>query len=266
MRYKGDKKTAQIIEEARTRGERFYFTGLPCIRGHVAKRYIAGGTCVECMRGSENRLATEAPPTKFRSEKQKRIRQLIAEAREKGEHHYFTGDPCKYGHTAPRLISTGNCVACGPMRDKRFRESRPDYVSSTRVKVRNAKNAKLRRIKDRTKARAASRRNYWDHVEKRRKSTAQWRRSNPGASNAQRAARKAVKLRSTPKWASKKAINAIYREAAQRSKADGVSYHVDHVVPLRHRLVCGLHCEANLQILTAKENLTKHNSWWPDMP
>lgn len=38
-------------------------------------------------------------------------------------------------------------------------------------------------------------------------------------------------------------------------------HHVDHEIPLSHPLVCGLHCLANLQYLTAEENLAKGNSF-----
>lgn len=33
---------------AKSNGLKFYFTGKPCSRGHVADRYVSGGTCVEC--------------------------------------------------------------------------------------------------------------------------------------------------------------------------------------------------------------------------
>jgi 5-methylcytosine-specific restriction endonuclease McrA len=39
---------------------------------------------------------------------------------------------------------------------------------------------------------------------------------------------------------------------------------VDHVIPLRHPLVCGLHAIANLQYLTGPDNLKKGNKWEPD--
>jgi hypothetical protein len=35
---------------------------------------------------------------------------------------------------------------------------------------------------------------------------------------------------------------------------------------LRSELVCGLHCEANLQIISAFDNQSKRNYRWPDMP
>ena len=35
-------------EVAEASGERFYFTGKPCKRGHIDKRYVSSGTCVTC--------------------------------------------------------------------------------------------------------------------------------------------------------------------------------------------------------------------------
>lgn len=54
-------------------------------------------------------------------------------------------------------------------------------------------------------------------------------------------------------WADLEKISEIY------SRAKELGMHVDHIIPLKHELVCGLHNEFNLQLLTPEENLAKRN-------
>lgn len=74
--------------------------------------------------------------------------------------------------------------------------------------------------------------------------------------------REAKRMQAMPKWANREVMNAIYREARRLEKADGVKRHVDHVIPLVHPMVSGLHCEFNLRIISASENMAKKNSFY----
>lgn len=85
-----------------------------------------------------------------------------------------------------------------------------------------------------------------------------WKANNPGTLRAQKAKRRAAKLQATPAWANSAAIVSIYEDAA-RLRSAGHDVHVDHIIPLINDLVCGLHVEHNLQILSAKENCSKSN-------
>lgn len=95
---------------------------------------------------------------------------------------------------------------------------------------------------------------YIAKAEKRRKThAAEIRRLN--------IARKHGIRQATPKWADMAAMNEIYAQAKRLENQDGVKRHVDHEIPLKGRLVCGLHVQNNLCILTADENMRKHNAF-----
>jgi hypothetical protein len=72
------------------------------------------------------------------------------------------------------------------------------------------------------------------------------------------AKRRADRLKATPPWFDAHKALAIYKQADRMRKA-GFDVHVDHVLPLRGRAVCGLHVHTNLRIIKAAENLAKGN-------
>jgi hypothetical protein len=94
----------------------------------------------------------------------------------------------------------------------------------------------------------------------------EWSKNNPEylAFNCRKY--QASKKNAIPKWADMKKIRYIYKESRRLSLETGIQHHVDHIVPITSDIVCGLHCEANLQILTFNENVKKGNHYWEDMP
>lgn len=128
---------------------------------------------------------------------------------------------------------------------------------------------------------ARYRQNYRKHAEKRKAAAAAWRKANPerfkemrrayAAKNSHKLAahvmqRCASKLKATPAWRNKFFIEEAYDLARRRTKAFGYKWHVDHIVPLKSKIVCGLHVENNLQVIPAFDNVSKGNRVWPNMP
>ena len=127
------------------------------------------------------------------------------------------------------------------------------------------------------KYREARRAAYRQDPSKQKTLSRKWQVANKAKVNAYCAYRDAAKLEATPQWANKEKIEEFYFAADFLSMVTGEWYHVDHVVPLLgpimksgpyqgERLVRGLHCEANLEVIPGKENVSKKNLYWPDMP
>lgn len=93
-----------------------------------------------------------------------------------------------------------------------------------------------------------------------------YKKTHPELVNATNARRRASKLQAAPVWANRKYIKLWYRFAQMETTRTGKPCDVDHIVPLRNKIVCGLHCEDNMQILFAHDNNTKRNFHWPNMP
>jgi hypothetical protein len=72
------------------------------------------------------------------------------------------------------------------------------------------------------------------------------------------------RILATPVWADFDEIRKVYAQAERLSIATGVLHNVDHVIPLNHPRVCGLHVAANLRAIPAKPNMSKSNHWCPE--
>lgn len=89
-----------------------------------------------------------------------------------------------------------------------------------------------------------------------------WRQNNRDKVNAHKAKRRAAKLQATPPWLNKEdlvAIQQLYTIANQLTELNGAVHHVDHIIPLQGKTVCGLHVLWNLRVLEGTENMSKSN-------
>lgn len=81
--------------------------------------------------------------------------------------------------------------------------------------------------------------------------------------NAHASARRALQIQACPKWVRSADIISIYHQCRQATESTSIPHHVDHIVPLKSKYVCGLHVPWNLRVITAEENLQKSNKFKP---
>ena len=90
-----------------------------------------------------------------------------------------------------------------------------------------------------------------------------WNKANAGVKLALDRRYKLAKMQRTPPWLdvvdhAEMEFTYVWSDALRKC---GIDYHVDHIVPLQGKMVSGLHMPSNLQVISAKMNLSKNNRW-----
>lgn len=159
-----------------------------------------------------------------------------------------------------------HCKPCGSLRAAEWHKANAEKTREATRKYQEANreliNARQRaaRAGDPGASRAAVKK--WQTLNKQAYDAARkrWADENPGKCRAQEARRRAAKLRATPPWFDPTKVTEVY-ELAREFRDAGLDVHVDHVVPLRGRNVCGLHTHQNLRLLLAPSNQVKSNKF-----
>lgn len=186
--------------------------------------------------------------------------------------YYYTAKPCKHNHIAARRVS-GQCIECSKLnmrssyhlhREKNLQKARM-YIEKNRQEIYEKRKVRHLANPEALKARSAA--YYVRHRERILEQTANYRtlnrdtvnqyfRDNPrpgfGYTSHRRAHVKTATL-----IVDLEKIKDFYRQCPP-------GWEVDHIVPIKHALVCGLHCLANLQYLPATVNRRKSNTWMPE--
>ena len=181
-----------------------------------------------------------------------------------GLKHYYTGKPCPQGHLDFRRTISSSCVACSRDIAKRQREKHPEKTKEWWSKWYAKNNAlvRLRRREDYNENPEYARAYRIAHREYYKERSKQYNLENRALRTSTEGKRRAKKISATPLWLSTqdfKEIESIYKECNKVSAETGVKHHVDHIIPLQGKIVCGLHVPWNLRVITAKQNLSKSN-------
>lgn len=181
-----------------------------------------------------------------------------AEAKVTGAKYYFTGEPCKHGHVAPRKTK-GACVECLKVEWEKGNVARAEYFRQYNQSEAGKKSKREYYKKNRNSVIARAQARAPDTV---RVYKDKHKAKNPNLYRAYVSFRRRRFRDATPKWLTKdhkKAIRQLYIDAMTVTRVTGVPYVVDHIIPLLGDTVSGLHVPWNLRVITREENLAKSN-------
>lgn len=272
--------TMQIItrQEAAQQGLSRYYTGKPCKHGHVAERQVSNHCCITCANKRQREKAKLTRVWSIDAQRRKKARQAAIDA---GEKTYFHGIPCKRGHIAPRQTINGMCMECA--KEKNSSEKMKAYKKQHKLKNKDRYLEKQRKTRaenpekfkeyhrnyfqaNKEKLTKQNRQRHKEKVaadpayrEKVRKQKEEWRINNRDYFTKYAIKRSTVLQKATPSWADLSAITTKYKERECMNGLTGVEHHVDHIIPLQGKNVCGLHVASNLRVILARDNLAKSN-------
>jgi len=129
-----------------------------------------------------------------------------------------------------------------------------ETADEKRIRLQSAYNKWVANPENRIKKRASDTARRKANPEGAREKHRAWRQANKDKTRLKSANERAVKLHRIPGWADVAAIKEFYLNCP-------VGHHVDHIIPLRGKLVSGLHVVENLQYLTISDNLSKSNKF-----
>ena len=210
-----------IKAQAKAEGKKYYYTGKPCVNGHICERRVHRSVCLLCDKDRKEKFLS-----KFENPKQ---------AMADWKKEYYSKNPTKLQELRAKDLAKYHSDAEFKKRHNKInrknwmlRMQNPEFVAAENKRISEwAKNNKPKR--------AAM-------AEKRRFSLLN---ATPDWLTAVQKAQ----------------IAEFYEIAEALNMQTGIKHHVDHIVPLKGKNVTGFHVPWNLQILTATQNISKGNRY-----
>ena len=100
------------------------------------------------------------------------------------------------------------------------------------------------------------------NTEQARDNVSKWHKENPEKSSSYKAKYRYSRMNATPAWVTKEQLKdmaKLHEFCRELEQLIPEKYHVDHIIPLQGKNICGLNVPWNLQILEAKANIRKGN-------
>lgn len=187
----------------------------------------------------------------------------LGQARLAGDKFYFTGKPCKRGHVCRRYTNTRTCFECHTQAFQAWKAANPESRRASLNKWKKKNAAKHAEYVKKSKQKKPELYHLFSKAwvernpEKRKQLVHKYYDKNKAKVLACVNLRRTRLLQACPWWVDIKEITRIYSQRRKISLDTGVPHHVDHIVPLRGKSVCGLHVPWNLRIIPATDNRRK---------
>jgi len=193
-----------------------------------------------------------------------------AEAKLLGLKTYLTGKPCKHGHFSARYTNGAKCIECVVIQSTEWQAKNPKkYFASMQKWVENNRElhgTQVKRWQNANKDKVRKDAKAWAlaNPEKVKAKALRYIRKHPDAYTAKAVASVAKRAKRVPQWLTpddRWMMREAYNLAKLRTKMFGFVWEVDHIIPLRGKLVSGLHVPTNLQVIPKAENRSKRNHY-----
>jgi len=153
---------------------------------------------------------------------------------------------------------------------KKYKKENPDKVKKLALRYRKENNESVKKSirqwvinnPDKVQAIHLRYRNNEENRKKLRERVKNWCKRNPDKASHNCSKYRTKKLLRSPSWLTKEQLRQIsyfYMTSVMLTRITGIRHHVDHIIPLQGKNVSGLHVPWNLQVITADENMRKHN-------